>query len=238
MKPIYDRTEKLIGSDGMEKLRSASVFIAGLGGVGGYVCEALARAGVGHLGLCDFDTVDPTNLNRQILALENTVGRQKTEVALERVRSINPDCRVEVFPFRLNEETLRQVHLPDWSFAADAIDDVPAKLLLIESCCNNGVPVISSMGTGNKLDPSCYRIVPIEKTEYDPLARVMRRELKARGIKGVPVLYSPEAPAGAVPRGEAMPTVSYMPAVAGLMIAGYVIREIAGKHRMQDSANI
>lgn len=226
MKPIYERTEKLIGGDALEKLRASSVFLAGLGGVGGFVCEALARAGVGRLGLCDFDRVDSTNLNRQILALESTVGRLKTDVARERVQAINPDCQVEVFPFRINGETLEQIHVADWSFVADAIDDVPAKLLLIESCCQAGVPVISSMGTANKLDPFSYRIVPIEKTEYDPLARVMRRQLKDRGIKGVPVLYSTEPPASTVPRGEPLPSISYMPATAGLMLASHIIHTL------------
>ena len=230
MKDIYVRTEKLVGEDGLERLRGAKVLCVGLGGVGGYVFEALCRAGVGVLGLCDFDTVDPTNLNRQILALEDTVGMPKTRVAEERAAKINPDCSCKVFSFRLTDETLPLLDIPSWDFVCDAIDDVHAKLSLIAECYSRGVPVISSMGTGNKLDPFSYRITPIEKTEVDPLARAMRRKLKDMGIKGVPVLWSSENNhVGGIEHGEPIPSISYMPAAAGLMIASYVIRQLTGK---------
>ena len=229
MNEIYQRTEKLIGEEAMERLKNARVLVVGLGGVGGYVCEALVRAGIGTVGLCDFDTVDPTNLNRQILALESTVGLYKTQVAYQRAMDINPGCKVKLFNFRLTDETLPLLDVPSWDFICDAIDDVHAKLSLIAECSVKDVPIICSMGTGNKLDPFSYRITPIEKTEVDPLARAMRRKLKDMGIKGVPVLWSSENNlVQGIEHGNPIPSISYMPAAAGLMIASYVIKKITG----------
>ena len=230
MKEIYIRTEKLVGEDGLDRLKGARVLVVGLGGVGGYVAEALCRAGVGVLGLCDFDNVDPTNLNRQILSLEDTVGLPKVQVADERAGKINPECVRKIFPFRLTDDTLAQLDIPSWDFVCDAIDDVHAKLLLISECYEKGVPIISSMGTGNKMDPFSYRITPIEKTEVDPLARAMRRKLKDMGIKGIPVLWSSENNhVSGIEHGQPIPSISYMPGTAGLMIASYVIRQLTGK---------
>ena len=244
MKELYDRTKRLVGSDGMMELKDARVLIVGLGGVGGFAVEALARAGVGTLGLCDFDQVDPSNLNRQILALADTLGRLKAEVAKERVLAINPDCNVKLYPFRLEPGNIASLDiqkdcpegyklcckcgkcLPKWDFIVDAIDDVPAKLALIEHAYKMNIPIICSMGTGNKLDPFGYKIVPIEKTEGDPLARAIRKRLREKDIKGIPVLYSAEQPVVKLENGNPIPTISYMPAIAGELIAGFVIKKI------------
>lgn len=221
---LYDRTEKLIGSDAIDKLKNAKVLVVGLGGVGGYIVEALARAGVGKLGLCDFDVVDVTNLNRQILATVPKIGQKKTEVAKDRVLSINPNCDVEIFDFRLDLNRLTELSIQNWTFIADAIDDTGAKIGLIQAAYENNIPIVCSMGTGNKLDPFGYKIVPIEKTEGDPLARSIRKQLKDLKIKGIPVLFSPEKGVAEITYG--IPTISYMSAVAGLEIASYIIKEI------------
>jgi len=227
VKAIYERTAALIGEPAMEKLKKARVLVIGLGGVGGYTAEALARAGVGTLGFCDFDIVDPTNFNRQILALESGVGRLKVELAKERAEDINPSALIRTFPFKVDAESIGLLEIASWDYVADAVDEVSAKLLIIESCAERGVPVISSMGTGNKLNPFSYRIAPIEKTDTDPLARLMRKKLKERGISGIPVLYSPEPPKiESLEKGAPIPSISYMPAVAGLMLASHVINEL------------
>ena len=221
---LYDRTEKLLGSEAMDKLKNAKVLVVGLGGVGGYIVEALARAGVGTLGLCDFDVVDSTNLNRQILATVPKIGQKKTEVAKDRALNINPNCNVKIFDFRLDSNKLTELSILDWTYIADAIDDTKAKIALISEAYSNNVPIICSMGTGNKLDPFGYKIVPIEKTEGDPLARSIRKQLKDLKIQGIPVLFSPEK--AVVESSAVIPTISYMPAVAGLEIASYIIKEI------------
>ncbi len=228
MATVYDRTELLIGSEALKKLRNAKVLIVGLGGVGGYIAEALARAGVGTLGLCDFDVVDITNINRQIYALSTTVGNLKTEVARERIGDINSAVKVKTFPFKLDENTLPAIFVSGYDYVADAIDDVAAKVLLIKEARQNDIPVISAMGAGNKLDPSRFKIADIEKTNTCPLARAMRKELKAQGIKGVSVLFSDETTER---RGQAgskpvTSSISYMPGVAGLMIAGKIIGDL------------
>jgi len=247
MNELYDRTKRLIGADNMLELKDARVLIVGLGGVGGYVLEALARAGIGTLGLCDFDTVDSSNLNRQILATAQSIGNPKALVAKERVLSINPDCNVKVYDFKLDPSNIGKLDiqtscpvgymqcckcgkcLPKWDFVVDAIDDVPAKLSLIEHCYKMNIPIICSMGTGNKLDPFGFKIVPIEKTEGDPLARAIRKKLREKEIAGIPVLYSAETPVAAIEQGGPIPSISYMPAVAGLEIASYVINQIISK---------
>jgi len=230
MQEMYIRTELLVGSEKMNKLKGSAVLICGLGGVGGYIAEALARAGVGTLGICDFDKVDPSNLNRQVLSTVNNIGELKTDAAEKRILSINPDCRIIKYPIKLTEELLTELNIMNYNFVADAIDDVPAKTALICKAYELNVPIICSMGTGNKIDPFKYKIVPIEKTEGDPLARKMRRNLKELGIKKLPVLYSDEPKqVPDLPQGSPIPTISYMPAVAGLMIASYIIRNIIEK---------
>lgn len=221
-----DRTAALIGEDGVEKLRRARVLVCGLGGVGGYIVEALARAGVGTLGLLDCDCVEESNLNRQIIATRDTVGKRKTEAARERVLSINPDCNVVTYDMRYGADTADGVDLSDYDYVADAVDTVSAKLELICRAKAQNVKIVSSMGTGNKLNTD-FVICDIEKTSVCPLARVMRRELKNRGIKGVQVLYSAETPAPSA-EGRTPASVSYVPAVAGLEIAGKIIRDLAG----------
>jgi tRNA A37 threonylcarbamoyladenosine dehydratase len=224
---LYQRTEALIGSEALRKLKDARVLVCGLGGVGGYCLEALVRAGVGTLGLCDFDRVDPTNLNRQVLALQSTVSRLKAEVAAERAAQINPAAVLKVFPMRISADTLHELDIPSWDYVADCIDDVEAKILLIKACRAAEVPILCSMGTGNKLDAGLFRVTDIRKTEQDRLAKVMRRRLREEGItSGVDALWSPEPPAAEIV-GGVIPSISYMPASAGLRMAGEILRQLA-----------
>lgn len=218
---MFSRTEALIGREKLEKLQNSRVLIAGLGGVGGYVLESLVRAGVGTIGLCDFDMVDISNLNRQILAVQDTVGKSKTDAAEARAKSINPQVKILKYEFRISPENIALLHLPDWDFIADAIDDVPAKIALMEAAPKK---IISCMGTGNKTDPFGFRIDRIEKTEGDPLARSIRTQLREKGIKNIPVLYSKESPNSE--NTKPIPTISYMPAVAGLEIGAYIINRL------------
>ncbi len=222
-----DRQNALIGVDATDKLKNASVMIFGVGGVGSFASEAIVRAGVGRVIFVDGDTVSLTNINRQLIADTTTVGRGKAEIMANRARMINPDCEAiseQVFVDAINYETLLNKHRPD--FIIDCIDTVSSKLLIIKWAAENGVKIISSMGTGNKLDPSKFQITDIKKTSVCPLARVMRRELKNMGITSLPVLFSTEEP---VRTGERVPaSISYVPSSAGLMMAGYVIREIIG----------
>ena len=234
MEGMYQRTGLLIGEEGVERLRASKVLVVGLGGVGGYICEALVRAGVGTLGLCDSDAVDPTNINRQIIALGSTVGRLKTDVVSQRARDISPACVTRLFPFRIGSE--EQADVPDvmpvssldigsWDYIADAIDDVRAKVALIAAAKAAGVPAISSMGTGNKLYPDRFRIADISKTHTDPLAKAVRIKLRQQGIeKGIKVLFSDEEPI--VKGAKPVPSISFVPSVAGLMIAGEIIRDL------------
>lgn len=233
MEHEFSRTELLLGSEAMKKLRQASVMVFGLGGVGSYVAEALARSGVGRLVLVDHDTISLTNLNRQLIATHETIGRYKVDAAAERVRSINPAAQVETFKKFLLPENIDEFSLKECDYIVDAIDTVSAKLVLAEKAEEYGVPLISSMGTGNKLDPSRFEFADIYDTSVCPLARVMRRELKARGVKKLRVLYSKEPPL--TPLFEAADdggkrqipgSVSFVPSVAGLMIAGEVVKNL------------
>lgn len=222
----HERTELLIGSEGLEKLASARVLVFGAGGVGGYICEALARAGVGHIAIVDNDTVSESNINRQIIATYETIGRPKTEVMKERILSVNPACQVEVFDcfYLPGEPSAEQFDFTAYDYVADAIDTVAAKIDIICRCREAGTPVISSMGTGNKLDPSRFEIADISRTSVCPLAKVVRKALRDRGIKGVKVLYSKEEP---VKTGSRTPgSISYVPPVAGLLIGGEIIRDL------------
>lgn len=225
MKDQYSRTEMIIGTEAVEKLKKASVIVFGIGGVGSYVVEGLARAGVGKLTLVDNDTVDITNINRQLPALHSTVGKSKAEVMADRVKDINPDCDVKAIECFFMPDTANDFDFRDYDYVVDAIDTVTGKLALIDKAYQENTSVISSMGTGNKLDPSQFKITAIEKTKVCPLAKVMRKELKNRGIKGVKVLYSEEEPirheGGSTPG-----SISFVPSVAGLMIAGEVIRDL------------
>lgn len=242
----FIRTEMLLGSKAMKRLREARVAVFGIGGVGGYVVEALARSGVGALDLIDHDTVSESNINRQIIALLDTVGRKKVEVMEERIRQINPDAAVRIYDCFYLPETAGQFDFTEYDYVVDAIDTVTAKIDLILQAKQAGTPVISSMGAGNKLDPSGFEITDIYKTSVCPLARVMRRELKARGVKELKVVYSREPAATpeqmlvqeenstetAGVRKRAVPgSIAFVPAAAGLMLAGEVIRELAAQAR-------
>lgn len=224
---MFARTEMLLGKEAIERLCGARVAVFGVGGVGGFAVEALARAGVGKITLVDSDTVAPSNINRQIIATTKTVGRYKTEVSGERIKEINPDCQVECHNVFYSEENTDGIELSDYDYVVDAIDSVRAKLFLIESAVRAGVPIISSMGTGNKLDPTRFTVTDISKTHTCPLAKVIRTELKKRGITHLKVLFSDEQPIK--PNGERVPgSVSFVPSVAGLIIGGEVIKDIAG----------
>ena len=228
---IFSRTENLIGKEAVEKLRGARVAVFGIGGVGGYVVEALARAGVGALDLVDNDRVSLSNINRQIIALHSTVGLWKTEVAAKRVADINPEIIVRTHNLFFLPETAEQFDFSGIDYIVDAIDTVSGKIALIESAKRENIPVISSMGTGNKLNATAFEVTDITKTSVCPLARVMRRELKKRGIEHVKVVYSKEEPiqSGAVQEetGKAIPaSISFVPSVAGLIIAGEVIKDL------------
>ncbi|MBQ5900305.1 MAG: tRNA threonylcarbamoyladenosine dehydratase [Clostridia bacterium] len=225
---IYKRTDMLIGEDNRKKLCGAHVAVFGIGGVGSYVCEALARAGVGTLTLIDGDTIQESNINRQLIALHSTVGLDKVEVMKTRIYDINPDIKVYAKKVFYSQENADMLDFSQFSYIVDAIDTVTSKLLIIEKAKKFDVPIISSMGTGNKLDASAFKICDIKKTSVCPLARVMRSELRSRGIENVKVLYSEEQPQNRE-GGRTPASISYVPSVAGLLIAGEVIKDIISK---------
>ena len=217
----------------MHKLRSARVALFGIGGVGSFAAEALARGGVGHITLVDGDTVSITNINRQLIALHSTVGKEKTAVMAERIADISPETEVETYPVVYGAENRDLLDFSTYDYVIDAIDTVTSKLILIEEAKKTGVPVISCMGTGNKFHPERFEVTDISKTSVCPLAKVMRKELKVRGIKNVKVVYSKEEPQKPVESPETgkrqIPgSLSFVPPVAGLLLAGEVIRHIAG----------
>lgn len=220
----FQRTEMLIGEEALERLKKSAVLVFGLGGVGSYVCEALVRAGVGKLEIADKDVVDITNINRQLIALHSTIGRAKADVEAERLMDINPSLDLTARKCFYLPENSDEFDFGKFDYVVDAIDNVTAKLDIIEKSKKAGTKVISSMGTGNKLDPSAFRIADIEDTKICPLARVMRKELRKRGINGVKVLYSQEEPKGSGGRTPA--SISFVPSVAGLLIAKTVIDDL------------
>ena len=221
---IFDRTKSLIGENSLEKLANSKVAIFGIGGVGGYVVEALVRAGIGEIDLIDNDTINPTNINRQIVALHSTLGQYKVDVAKNRALDINPNIKINTFKTFFDENTINEFDFSKYDYVIDAIDSVKSKILLIKTCKSLNIPIISSMGTGNKLDPLKFEIADISKTSVCPLARVMRSELKKQGIKNLKVLYSKEEP---IKTGFRTPSsISFVPPVAGLVIAGYVIKKL------------
>ncbi|MBQ9728491.1 MAG: tRNA threonylcarbamoyladenosine dehydratase [Clostridia bacterium] len=227
----FSRTELLIGAEGVEKLSRAKVAVFGIGGVGGYVVEALARSGVGELHLIDNDRISESNINRQIIALQSTIGEWKTEVAARRVKEINPEARVYCHNVFYLPETADSFDFSSFDYVVDAIDTVSGKIAIIERAKQANVPVISSMGTGNKLNPMAFEVADIEKTSVCPLARVMRRELKKRGIERVKVVYSKEeaikSGAEFTSAGKPVPgSVPFVPSVAGLILASEVIKDL------------
>ena len=229
----FSRTRMLLGPEAMERLAHARVMLFGVGGVGGYAAEALARSGVGALDLVDGDRVSLTNLNRQIIALHSTLGRYKTDVARERLLDISPDMAVNAYPVFYTPETADRFDLGRYDYVIDAVDMVSAKLEIVLRAQAAGVPVISSMGAGNKLDPTAFRVGDISKTSVCPLARVMRRELKKRGVTHLKVVWSPEPPRAPAEDGEedagrrAPGSVAFVPSAAGLVLAGAVVRDLA-----------
>ena len=223
MKSVYDRTEKLIGPDKLKIIKNSGVIVFGLGGVGGYAVEAFARAGVGRMGIVDFDVVDVTNINRQIIALGSTIGKYKTDVFVSRISDINKEIRVDAFKEKLSEGNVDCFFLGEYDYIVDAVDDVAAKVALIEKAKALNIPIISSMGTGNRMDPSMLKICDISRTHTCPLAKKVRKGLSIRGIEEVKTLFSDE-PAGKFEGGPA--SISFVPAAAGLLIAGEVIRSL------------
>ena len=230
----FCRTELLIGEEGIEKLNNSKVIVFGIGGVGSFVVEALTRAGVGNLILVDNDTICISNLNRQIHATQSTVGNIKVEAMKERVLSINPNCNVEAKQEFITADNIEEIIPSDIDYVVDAIDTVTSKLALAEYCYKNNIKLIASMGTGNKMDPTQFRVTDVFKTKVCPLAKVMRTELRKRGVKKLKVVYSEEIPM--VPnKGKAVPSqkrqtpgsISFVPPVAGMIIGGEVIKDLS-----------
>ncbi|MDD7113830.1 MAG: tRNA threonylcarbamoyladenosine dehydratase [Lachnospiraceae bacterium] len=225
----FERTRLLIGEEGIDKLKNARVAIFGVGGVGGFVVEALARSGIQSFDLIDNDTVSISNLNRQIIAIRDTIGRLKVEVMKERILSINPQAKVQTHPCFYLPETASEFDFSQYSYVVDAVDTVTAKIDIIMKAQSADVPVISSMGAGNKMDPTKFEVTDIYKTNVCPLARVMRRELKKRGVKELKVVYSTEK---AIKTGADVPgSIAFVPSVAGMIVAGEVVRDIIGYER-------
>lgn len=241
MQQAFERTAMLIGEHGLSKLEGSKVLVLGVGGVGSFVVEALARAGVGHLCLCDHDDVDITNLNRQIHADRTTVGQIKAEAMRDRVLKINPALKVTIHPYLYNAETAHKIVTEDLNYVVDAIDMVTSKLHLVTYCAEKGIPLIASMGTGNKMNPTMLEVSDIFKTSVCPLAKVMRTELRKRGIKKLKVVYSKEQPLkpidltggqeappepGVFKRRGTPGSISFVPSVAGLIIASEVVKDL------------
>lgn len=246
----FSRTELLLGKAAMEKLSKARVAVFGIGGVGGYVCEALVRSGVGAFDLVDNDKVSPSNLNRQIIATGRTIGRYKTDVMKERILDINPDADVKIHKCFFLPENADEFPFEEYDYVVDAVDTVTAKIELVMKCKEKNIPIISSMGAGNKLDGSCFKVADIYETKVCPLAKVMRRELKKRGVKNLKVVYSEEIPVSPRDMEEGFKericnsseeqkntrrsipgSVAFVPSVAGLIIAGEVVKDLAGNNR-------
>lgn len=224
MANAFDREKILIGEEGLEKLTSAHVAVFGIGGVGSYTVEALARSGVGELTLIDKDIVEVTNINRQLIADETTIGKAKVEIAKDRIEKINPKCKVNALQIFYLPETADEIDFSKFDYVVDAVDTVTAKLSIIETADKNKVPVISSMGTGNKLDATAFIVGDLFETNGDGLAKVMRRECRARNIEKVKVVYSKETGI----KSEKIGSVAFVPSVAGLIIAGEVVKDIVG----------
>lgn len=223
MKEQFSRTAQLLGNENVEKLFDKHVIVFGVGGVGGYVVEALARSGIGKISIVDNDVVNESNINRQIIALHSTVGMQKVEVLKNRILDINPECKVFVYNQFFLPENSNDFDFSIYDYVVDAVDTVTAKIEIIKKSKESNVPVISSMGTGNKLNPMGFKVSDISKTKVCPLARVMRNELKKRGISKVKCVYSEENP---VIQTQTPASVAFVPPVAGLLIASEVVKDL------------
>ncbi len=233
MEDKFSRTEMLIGNEGMEKLNDAKVAVFGLGGVGSFVCEGLARSGVGNFVLVDFDKVDETNINRQIIATTKTIGKYKVDLMKERILDINPNANVEVHREFYMADSTSDIINNDLSYAVDCVDTIMAKIAIVCKCKEIDVPVISSMGTGNKMDPTMFEIADIYETSVCPLARIMKKDFRKRNVKDLKVLYSKEQPINTndceINKNRKIKvngSISFVPSVAGLIIAGEVIKDI------------
>ena len=236
MEDMFSRTEMLIGNEGMEKLHDAKVAVFGIGGVGSFVCEGLARSGVGNFILVDYDKIDESNINRQLIATVKTIGKCKVDLMKERILEINPNANVEVHKEFYMADSKTDIITEDLSYAVDCVDTILAKIAIICSCDAIGVPVISSMGTGNKLDPTMFEVADIYETSVCPLAKIMKKDLRKRNIDRLKVVYSKEQPINTNDcpinrdrKYKVKGSVSFVPSVAGLIIAGEVIKDIAGK---------
>ena len=234
----FDRTKRLLGTDAMEKLNNSHVAVFGIGGVGGHAADALARSGIGEITIVDSDEVAESNINRQLIATTKTVGRKKVEVMKAHLLEINPEVKVHAHDCFFLPETKAKFDFSKYDYVIDAVDTVTAKLALVEACQESGVPIVSSMGAGNKLDPTAFEVTDIYKTSVCPLAKVMRKELKARGIKHLKVVYSKEIPLEPIEdvdfisdesrKRRATPgSIAFVPSVAGLILAGEVIKDLA-----------
>ena len=230
----FSRTEMLIGNDGMKKLNDAKVAVFGLGGVGSFVCEGLARSGIGNFILVDYDKIDESNINRQLIATVNTIGKYKVDLMKERILEINPNANVEVYKEFYMADSQIDIITEDLSYAVDCVDTIMAKIAIICNCDAIDVPVISSMGTGNKLDPTMFEVDDIYETSVCPLARIMKKDLRKRNIEKLKVVYSKEHPINTNDcainqqntKFKVKGSISFVPSVAGLIIAGEVIKDI------------
>lgn len=221
---MFEREIGLIGEENFAKIKAKRVLVFGLGGVGGYVCETLVRSGISTLGICDFDVVSESNKNRQIIALDSTINQAKALVMAKRLKDINKNVYIDVYNFKITIETLEQIDFTRYDYIVDAVDDVAAKIAIILKAYREKVKIISSMGTGNKLDPLQFKIKKINQTKVCPLARVMRLKLKELNIVDLPVLYSEELP---VNTGKRVPqSIAFCPSVAGILLARWVIMDI------------
>ena len=238
----FDRTQRLVGKSGLEKLKNAHVAVFGIGGVGGHAVDALVRSGIGEITIVDSDEVAESNINRQLIATTKSVGRKKVEVMKEHLQDINPEVKVHVHDCFFLPETKDQFDFSVYNYVIDAVDTVTAKLALVEACQDAGVPIVSSMGAGNKLDPTAFEVTDIYKTSVCPLAKVMRKELKARGVKHLKVVYSKEIPLEPIEdeafvsdekrsRRATPGSIAFVPSVAGLILAGEVVKDLAGVNR-------
>ena len=231
----FSRTEMLIGNEGMEKLNNAKVAVFGIGGVGSFVCEGLARSGVGNFVLVDYDKIDESNINRQLIATVKTIGKYKVDLMKERILEINPDANVEVYKEFYMADSTEDIITKDLSYAVDCVDTIMAKIAIICNCNAIDVPVISSMGTGNKLDSTMFEVADIYETSVCPLSRIMKKDLRKRNIEKLKVVYSKENPINTNDcpinqdrKYKVKGSISFVPSVAGLIISGEVIKDIAG----------
>ncbi|WP_407415002.1 ThiF family adenylyltransferase [Methanobrevibacter sp.] len=234
MEGKFSRTEMLVGNDGMEKLNNAKVAIFGLGGVGSFVCEGLARSGIGNFVLVDFDKIDESNINRQLIATVKTIGKYKVNLMKERILEINPDANVEIYKEFYMADSKNDIITKDLSYVVDCVDTIMAKIAIVCQCDALDVPVISSMGTGNKLDPTMFEVADIYETSVCPLARIMKKDFRKRNIEKLKVVYSKEQPINtndcAINQKDSKykvkGSVSFVPSVAGLIISSEVIKDI------------